>query len=202
MVEKKCQLAAITREFARELTFGERIRRRWGQISKRVRTLLPKLLSPAAMAGKTRKVLHLQQFGQVVPVPSNDKQVKVPPLGLQVDEPVRVKTFAQIQQTLDENGCYEGCSFMMNMHEFCGNVYTVARRIDHFFDERDRKLLKARNMVILNGVHCHSEADSSMAWAGCDRACYLFWKEAWLERVDGSSVKNLAEPATEQVGTK
>jgi hypothetical protein len=45
-------------------------------------------------------------------------------------------------------------------------------------------MLKLRDVVILDGVYCESEGSSNEAWAGCDRTCFLFWKEAWLERAE------------------
>lgn len=196
----KCQLAAISRDFARVLTPGERILHRWRKIRRRLNQILPKLFSPTAVARKTGVVLHLTQLRPaptmaVRPADPMPTPVKLPPLGLQPEEPVRVKSFEEIQRTLDVNGCYEGCAFMFIMREFCGKTFKVAKRIDHFFDERDRKLLRARNMVILHGVHCHSEPDHAQAWAGCERSCYLFWKEAWLQRVE-AEVAIEDEPAS------
>lgn len=197
----RCQLAAVTEQIARELTPVEKIARRWGKIRKRAGQILRKMVSPSAVAGKAKRVLHLPQAGGGAgggggggmgsPYPTVDEAevevgkhpIKVPPLGLQPGEMVRVKSYAEILKTLDANRCYEGCALMPIMREFCGRTYTVRKRIDHFFDERNRKLLKAKNMVILNEVHCHSEPDNYGDWAGCDRSCYLFWKEAWLERV-------------------
>ena len=42
---------------------------------------------------------------------------------------------------------------------------------------------KVRDVVMLDGVYCESAPYDRQDWAGCDRTCFLFWKEAWLERV-------------------
>jgi hypothetical protein len=85
---------------------------------------------------------------------------------------------------LDEEGRTDGLGFMTSaMRKYCGGIYTVRKRIRLFFDERRREMLKARNVVILDGVYCESPPDDTEDWAGCDRTCFLFWKEAWLERV-------------------
>ncbi len=44
-------------------------------------------------------------------------------------------------------------------------------------------LIQDKDVVILEGVHCEPPPDIGEDWAGCKRTCFLFWKEAWLERV-------------------
>ena len=48
--------------------------------------------------------------------------------------------------------------------------------------ECTRRMLRIRNTVILDEVYCEPPADGSDDYAGCHRTCFLFWKEAWLER--------------------
>jgi hypothetical protein len=87
--------------------------------------------------------------------------------------------------TLDAKYRFEGMGFMIDeMSAFCGGVYTVRKRVNRFFDERHQRLLKLRGVVILEDVFCEPRSDSPARYAGCARTCYLFWKEAWLERVD------------------
>lgn len=106
-------------------------------------------------------------------------------LNLQAGERVRVKLLSQILATLDEEDQYKGMAFMIDeMAPYCGGTYTVRKRIERFFDERNYKLLNARDVVILDGVFCEPHPESKRPYAGCTRTCFLFWKEAWLERVD------------------
>jgi hypothetical protein len=175
-------------EIARPLTWAERLERRWGRIRRRLGGILRKLRSPTAVAAKARTVLHLPQLsGQVVmartvAAPAKAEKKRFPPLGLQPADLVRVKTYEEIQKTLDENGRCEGCAFTFAMQQYCGRTFRVHKRINLFFDERSWKMLKTKNMVILEGAYCHSAPDVPLDWAGCDRSCFLFWKEAWLER--------------------
>lgn len=105
-------------------------------------------------------------------------------LKLAPSEQVRVKSFEEIASTLDERGRCEGLSYIPSvMNKYCGGIYTVKKRIKIFFDERNWKLIKIRNVVILDDVCCESHPSSGEDWAGCDRTCFLFWKEAWLERI-------------------
>ena len=105
-------------------------------------------------------------------------------LGLNLGELVRIKSYKDIEKTLDELGRFEGLAFMLSvMDKYCGGIYRVRKRINYFFDERQKQLMKLRNVVILDGVFCEVPKDESVDWAGCDRTCFLFWKEVWLERV-------------------
>jgi hypothetical protein len=105
-----------------------------------------------------------------------------PPLLLRQGERIRVKTLEQIRATLDPVGDCEGMGFMPIQAAFCGREFTVRKRVDRFFDERTRRMLRIRNTVILDEVYCEPPADGSDDYAGCHRTCFLFWKEAWLER--------------------
>jgi len=106
-----------------------------------------------------------------------------PPLHLLAGQRVRVKSLEQIRSTLDAVGDCEGLGFMPVQEAFCGREFTVRKRIERFFDERTRRMLRLRNTVILDGVFCEPPTTGAVDYAGCHRTCFLFWKEAWLERV-------------------
>lgn len=189
----KCQLDALSRDVARELTLAEQISRRWSIIRRRTTEILRKATSLKAVANKAKTVVHLRQVSSGTQTAMADdvetpqgyaKPTSFTPLGLQPGERVRVKSYQDILKTLDAAGRCEGCGFTAAMPQYCGKTTTVLKRVDRFFDERNAKLLKARNMVLLADFFCHSPPDVNLAWAGCDRSCYLFWKEAWLERVE------------------
>ena len=105
-----------------------------------------------------------------------------PPLRLREGERVRVKPLEQIRATLDPVGDCEGLGFMPIQAAFCGREFTVRKRVERFFDERTRRMLRIRNTVILDGVFCEPPAGGPDDYSGCHRTCFLFWKEAWLER--------------------
>ena len=105
------------------------------------------------------------------------------PLGLKPGERVRVRSWAEIEQTLDADKCCGGLGWLPLQQHHCGKTYAVVRRVDRFFDERARRLLKLRDVVLLDGVHCIPPKDGPWSYAGCERMCFLFWKEDWLERV-------------------
>jgi hypothetical protein len=105
------------------------------------------------------------------------------PLRLAPGERVRVKPLEAILATLDEVGDCEGLGFMPVQAWFCGKEFAVRRRVERFFDERTRRMLRIRNTVILDGVYCEPPVGGDDDYSGCQRSCFLFWKEAWLERL-------------------
>ncbi len=110
------------------------------------------------------------------------------PVGLQPGQQVRVKLPAEIRVTLDAHNRYEGLYYTAaTMDRYCGGTYTVLTRVDRFFDERSRRILKLKNTVLLDKVYCQPEPEMDNCIAGCKRMCFLFWKEAWLERVGPSA---------------
>jgi hypothetical protein len=104
---------------------------------------------------------------------------------LQAGELVRVRAVDEIARTLDADGRCDGMSYLgVVMDRYAGRTFTVRKRIDYFFDERSWKMRRLRDAVILEGAYCEPAIEAGVAWAGCSRSCFLFWKEAWLERVD------------------
>lgn len=121
---------------------------------------------------------------------SADQPGSILSLGLKGGERIRVKSLEEIKKTLNHEGRCEGLGFMdVVMAKYCGNIYTVRKQIGLFFDERNWRMQKLRRVVILDEVFCELPAhNNDIDWAGCDRTCYLFWKEAWLERLGPEKV--------------
>ena len=109
-------------------------------------------------------------------------------LNLQVGEYVRIKPLEQIQATLDDNNCYKGLEFMAGMSRYCGQVHRVFKRVKYMYDEHKKVMLKCKDNVLLENLIC----DGKDMWnkEGCDRCCFYFWKEQWLERVDNAEYKS------------
>lgn len=105
-----------------------------------------------------------------------------PPPDIKTGDTVRVRSKEEILQTLDENNRLGGCAFLKEMWQYCGGEYKVVKKMEYFFDEAGARLLKARDLVLLEGIHCSGE-NIPIFKHPCDRHCLLFWKEAWLEKV-------------------
>jgi hypothetical protein len=110
-------------------------------------------------------------------------RVNIPPLNLKEGEMVRVKSFEDIMATLDEENKFQGLAFTpVTMRKYCGGTYRVLKRVEKIFDERKWKLSKIKNVVLLDGVYCDGAGGIQKDWDGCDRLCFIWWKEGWLER--------------------
>jgi hypothetical protein len=145
------------------------------------------LLHPSALIAKLRYVFRVVRENRAAEATATVAApvARPAPLGLVAGERVRVKSKPEILATLDaENRC-ERLSYMpVVMDRFCGREFRVRTRVDRFFDERNWRMMKLKNVVLLDEVVCEPPPDADISWAGCQRSCLLFWKEAWLERVD------------------
>jgi hypothetical protein len=101
---------------------------------------------------------------------------------LKAGDLVRVRSAEYIRSTLDDRGGHRGCGFGLGMYEYCGKELRVAKVVNRFFDEARWRMLKAGNMVLLEGVHCDGSSISDTQ--GCDRMCFYFWRTEWLEKIE------------------
>jgi hypothetical protein len=99
---------------------------------------------------------------------------------LQPGDIVRVRSRDEIQATLDRWNELRGCGFMEEMRPYCGTPQRVLKRVEKFLDERDYRIKQCKGIVILDGVVCQGTVD----FGGCDRSCFFFWREEWLESMN------------------
>ncbi len=93
---------------------------------------------------------------------------------------VTVKSKEEILATLDSNGCLERMPFMPEMFAYCGQRLRVYKRAHKTCDTVDEfKARKLTNAVHLEGIRCNGRAHG-----GCQAACMIFWKTAWLRTLD------------------
>src|SRR5262249_50951149 len=99
--------------------------------------------------------------------------------GLRVSALVEVRSQNEIMATLDERGELENLPFMPEMLKFCGQRLTVHKVAHKLCDTiTSSGLHKMENAVHLTGSRCDGASHG-----GCETACLLYWKEAWLKRV-------------------
>lgn len=98
---------------------------------------------------------------------------------LQAGDQVRVRTYEEIEHTLNSSRQCKSCSFMGEMARYCGMEQRVLKPVRRFVDERDASVHKASGIVLLEGVMCQGTAD----YGACDRSCFYFWREEWLEKI-------------------
>ena len=100
---------------------------------------------------------------------------------LKPDDWVEVKTPSEIASTLGEDGSLDGLPFMPEMLPFCGRRFKVLRKAEKTCLELKMgsyavREFKGNDVYLLDGLRC-----SGANHDGCQRACLLFWKSAWLK---------------------
>ncbi len=103
-------------------------------------------------------------------------------LNLQPGERVRVKSESEILETLDSCGKSNGLAWIPCMSKYCGQERRVYKRVEKIILESTGEIRKAKNTVLLEGVICDG-------LYGCDRSCFPFWREMWLERIPADAGK-------------
>jgi len=90
-----------------------------------------------------------------------------------------VRGKGEILRTLDANGQLDGMPFMPEMFAFCGQRFQVYKRAHKTCDT----VFPVRGRRVKDAVHLDTRCDGS-AHGGCQAGCLIFWKLAWLKRVD------------------
>jgi hypothetical protein len=137
-------------------------------------------------------VSHLQTTSQVNP----------PRLNLRPGDWVEVKHPNEIAQTLDEAGTLDNLPFMPEMLAYCGRRFRVDHRVVKVCASGMKTLMflgEFRNDdVVVLDLRC-----SGAYHGGCQKACVIFWREAWLRRVeDGSQTIPVEPTATDQLRSR
>lgn len=109
-------------------------------------------------------------------------------LNLQPGELVRVKSYKDIQATLDRAPKNRGMFFDAELVPFCGGVYRVKARVERFINERTGLMTTLKTpALILDGVWCQARYSNRRMF--CPRSIYSWWREIWLERVSENEVQ-------------
>ncbi len=106
-------------------------------------------------------------------------KVLAPAVEFNIGDTVRVRSWEEIQATLDPFKELKGCAFLPEMQQYCGTTQRVLQVMERFLDERDYKVKKVRGIILLENVICRG----TPVFGRCDRCCHLFWRAEWLEKV-------------------
>ena len=109
---------------------------------------------------------------------------------------VEVRSWAEIQATLDENGMREGLAFMPEMLKHCGQLFVVSKRITGAYESAFGGSQAIRDVVLLRNARCDGSGHNA-----CAKACIPCWKQSWLKRVDRSAVEQATAPLLDQSPT-
>lgn len=102
-------------------------------------------------------------------------------LGLRAGEWVQVRTKEEILSTLDANGRLDELPFMPEMLRYCGKTIRVSKRAHKTCDPA----LGIGGRKMASTVHLENLRCDGSSHDGCEAGCLIFWKEAWLKRLDG-----------------
>jgi hypothetical protein len=106
---------------------------------------------------------------------------------------VEVRSATEILATLDGDASLDNMPFMPEMARLAGRRFTVSRRVDKICDTiNGTGSRRMRETVYLEDLRCDGSGHG-----GCQAGCKLYWKEAWLRRVDDDAVGATQPPAAE-----
>ncbi len=153
-------------------------------LTRKVKLFIRRHISPArerALRSSTNRLVNWVARLRGKPTRPTAPAEALGPANLQAGDVVRVRSKEEIEATLDNWGQLKGCGFMPEMEQYCGTTQRILKRVERFVDERDLRVKRARGLVFLEGVFCTGTAD----FGPCDRTCYFFWREEWLEKITG-----------------
>jgi hypothetical protein len=102
-------------------------------------------------------------------------------LDLQPGDLVRIKDKEEIEATLDTTGRNRGLSFDGEMSNYCGRTARVRARVNRLIEESNGEMIDIKSdCIILEGVVCAADYHRF-----CTRAIFPYWREVWLEKVEG-----------------
>jgi hypothetical protein len=113
---------------------------------------------------------------------------------LRAGDLVEVRGAAEILATLDAEGELEALPFMPEMIAYLGRRFAVDGRAEkvcdtvHYSGSR-----RMKDAVLLADLRCDGAGH-----AGCQAECRLFWKEAWLRRVEPGAPGPARPPADDE----
>ncbi len=165
--------------FEIEYTTSDKVR----QIIKRfplvnsIRILLLNSLKKTTNRGASRETRNSRSTKIIANEPKLTVNQTI--LKLSAGDAVRVRTREEISKTLNAENKFEGVEFMQEMWKYCGQEFKVFKRVEKIHDPWMNRYRKCKSLVILNGLICHG----SVRTPECDRSCFFYWKEAWLQKI-------------------
>jgi 2-polyprenyl-6-methoxyphenol hydroxylase-like FAD-dependent oxidoreductase len=129
-----------------------------------------------AIVNRLRAAVGLAELGLIVGATVKASKGE---LGLTVGDWVRIKSQEEVRAALDPRSRNRGLTFEPEMTRYIGSVHRVAQVVERIIDERNGKMVSLDRTVVLDQVYCEGLCNKA-----CPRKNPLFWREAWLERVE------------------
>lgn len=172
---QKCQIQSISKVKGRDDT-------KHLPFQKRLKIVIRKRMKPN-LKRSVKKILNglidwWSRINHKTFLPT-DQSKPLSTLNLKAGDYVHVRTKEEITNTLDPWSELKGCAFISEMWQYCGTKHKVLKCVERFVDERDYKIKRVHGVVLLEGVIC----SGTDFYGKCDRSCFLFWREEWLEKI-------------------
>ncbi len=129
-----------------------------------------------AVANRVRSALGLAELGVIIGATPKASKGE---LGLKAGDWVRIKSQEEVRGALDAKSRNRGLTFEPEMTRYIGSVHRVAQVVERIINEQKGKMVRLDRTVILEQVFCQGLCNKA-----CPRKNPLFWREAWLERVE------------------
>lgn len=98
---------------------------------------------------------------------------------LQPGDTVEVRSFEEISKTLNERGRHKGLFFMPEQKLYCGQRFKVYKKPQRMMMELTGEMREMTTpSYYLEGVYCNGQFHN-----GCERSCFLMWREEWLKKI-------------------
>ncbi len=104
---------------------------------------------------------------------------RTPVHGLKVGDLVEVRSREEIMATLGPDNANRRLAVDVEMLPYCGKRFRVQRLVKRIVDDRTSKMIKLSDCVVLEDVVCQGTYHRF-----CPRAITIYWREAWLRRID------------------
>ena len=132
------------------------------------------------LINRARGLVGLQDIGALA---GDHGKAPAGDLNLQPGEWVRILPAETIQATLGPDGRNRGLSFEPEMTRYIGGVYQVEFVVRRIILEETGQMAKLNKTVALKTLACAGACAKN-----CPRANTLYWREAWLERVEVNQI--------------
>lgn len=99
-------------------------------------------------------------------------------MSLRAGDWIEVRSKEEILRSLDEHGRLDNLPFMPQMFEYCGRKFQVFKRAHKTCDTVNY----TGGRSLPEGIHLDLRCNGQ-AYGGCQAACLIFWKEAWLKPI-------------------
>lgn len=111
-------------------------------------------------------------------------------MALRAGDWIEIRSKDEILRTLDRNGRLQELPFMPQMFQYCGKRFKVFKRAHKTCDTVN----PVAGRRLADAVHLNLRCDGK-AYGGCQAACLLFWKEAWLKPIEAPNIETSGHEA-------